>query len=256
MGLLLGFGCATRTRLAPVPWAPADPAPLAALLQEYNRGPEGVRMAGRLRGAGWGSADFGGRARAGVGVRLDAVAGPFSTPLLALACRRNEGCLLYLPSRGTLYGIGGEVSDQWFDALLRGRIPEVGPPAEARASADGRRVLVLAAPGQWRQEVEFGGERGLPRRSTWFQGGRLAAEVTYAEHFEVDGHPFPAAVGVRFAEGDANYRLEFHTVAADATWDQSAFSLAVPPGTAFETIQGMATWHETGIPLLVPKPGR
>ncbi len=256
VGLLAALGCAPRARLGEVPWVPADPAPLVALLEAYNRGPEGVRVAGRLRGAGWGSADFGGRVRAGAGARLDAVAGPFSTPLFALACRHGEGCLLYLPSRRTVYGLGGQEADHWFDALLRGRVPELGPAAEARRFADGRQVLRLAGVGAWEQEVEFGAGGTVPTRATWRQDGRLAAEVSYAGHFPVGGHPFPAAVGVRFAEGDASYRLEFHTVALELDREDSLFALAVPLGTAFEPLRGLTTWHETGIPLLLPKPGR
>ncbi len=80
LAALLGAGCAPGISVRREGERPRDPAPLWQALQDYNAAPRAVRVQGRLAVRGHGSAQFGARAAAGMGLRLDAVAGPFGRP--------------------------------------------------------------------------------------------------------------------------------------------------------------------------------
>ena len=68
------WGCGTRPLSRVASGSPIPVAPLAASLKAYNQEPRAVRVQGRLRVEGRGSAVFGATSVAGEGLRLDAVA--------------------------------------------------------------------------------------------------------------------------------------------------------------------------------------
>ena len=248
------WGCAPRSAVR-VPARKAQAvSPLAEYLRSYNSGPEAVRARGRLEVSGRGAADFGARAAAEKGFRFDAVAGPFSSAVLAMACRVGGECQVYVPSRQTVYLGRDEGWGTWLEALLRGRVPEFGSPVEAWALAEGRRVLVLSNGSGWREEVEFDASTLLPARVALFRGGTLSAEIIYEEHFDLDGHPFPARLSVRVTEPATDYEVEYRQVECDSSILDDEFNLALPPGVAVEIIKERAQWRETGIPRWLPIP--
>jgi len=248
------WGCAPRAAVR-VPERKAQAvSPLAEYLRSYNSGPQAVRARGRLEVSGRGAADFGARAAAEKGFRLDAVAGPFSSAVLAMACRVGGECQVYVPSRQTVYLGRDDGWGSWFEALLRGRVPEFGLPVEAWALEEGRRVLVLANGSRWREEVEFDPSSLLPARVALFQDGVLSAEILYEEHFDLDGHPFPARLSVRVTEPATDYEVEYRQVESDPSILDDGFNLALPPGVAVEIVKERAKWRETGIPLWLSIP--
>ncbi|GAB4269608.1 MAG: hypothetical protein Kow0092_23700 [Deferrisomatales bacterium] len=245
-------GCAPRAVVAPPGGMTVDPAPLVERLRAYNGGPRAVRVQGKLAVGGRGSALFGARAAEGGGCRLDAVAGPFGTLVLALACTDEGACRAYVPARRTVYAVPEGAWGRWVCALVRGRVPELGVPASARVTREGSRILALRGEGGWEQEVEFPPGASVPSRFVLLRDGRLQLEASYQEPFPVDGHPFPRRVEVREGEGRGRYTLEFRRVEADA--EGRVPGLQVPPGTAVEPLKGFATWNETGMPLWLPQP--
>lgn len=255
--LLLLAACGPRAAVRQPLGAPTDPAALDRLLRQYNAAPEGVRLQGRLRAEGTGSADFGARAHRGEGLRLDAVAGPFSTPVLSLACREGQGgtCEVYLPTRRVVYREAWEAWGPWFETLLLGRVPRVGSPAEAWIYPDGRRVLVLVGIDGWRQEVGFAPDSGLPQRALLSQEGEPRLELAYGRYTDVDGHPFPGRVSVRAGGVEGGYELEFQRIVPDAFLADGTLTLTLPPGTAVRGSEGLSQWNQAPFPLWrLPRP--
>lgn len=248
--LLLG-ACAPRVAVREPVGTPVDPAPLDRLLQAYNAGPEAVRLQGRLWAEGKGSADFGARVRRGEGLRLDAVAGPFSTPVLSLACRSGAGgmCEVYLPTRRTAYREEWDAWGPWFETLLLGRVPRVGSPRQAWVFPDGRRVLVLEDAGGWRQEVAFAAGTDVPHRVSFSEGGEPRLELSYGQYAEVEGYPFPGRVAVRAEGEEGGYRLEFRRIVPDADLADGTLTLTLPPGTAVKGSEGLSQWNKAQFPL-------
>ena len=253
--LFLG-ACASRVALREPVGVPTDPSPLERRLREYNAGPEAVRSQGKLRAEGRGSAEFGARVSRGVGLRLDAVAGPFSTPVFSVACRAagGVGCEAYLPSRRAAYRQERGAWGPWLETLLLGRAPEVGAATGALLLPDGRRVLVLEGRGGWHQEVGFTAGDDLPYRVSLSRWGEPRAEITYGDYVAVDGRPFPGRVGVRVARDGGGYVLEFRRVAPDVALADDTFTLTLPPGTVVESAEGLATWNQAQIPFWLPGP--
>jgi hypothetical protein len=258
LGALLWLGaCGPRVAVREPVGAPIDPAGLDRLLREYNAAPAAVRLQGRLWAEGRGSADFGARAHRGEGLRLDAVAGPFSTPVLSLACRQGEGgaCQVYLPTRRTAYREEWGAWGPWFETLLLGRVPRVGSPAEAWIYPDGRRVLVLEGIDGWRQEVAFAADTGLPHRVFLSQEGEPRLELAYGRYTDVDGHPFPGRVSVRAGGEEGGYQLEFQRIVPDASLADGTLTLTLPPGTAVKGSEGMSQWNQAPFPMWrLPRP--
>ncbi len=143
----------------------------------------------------------------------------------------------------------------WLGALLRGRVPLLGPPVGALERDDGGRpVLVLDAPPPWRQEVEFDPAGGQPVRMLLWQGGEPRVEVLLDRFLEVEGQPFPGRVEVRTEEPRGGYEIEFRRVAVDEGEDVGVFRLTPPPGTRVLDVRGSAQWSETELPLWLPIP--
>ncbi|MDW7709123.1 MAG: hypothetical protein SCH98_01520 [Deferrisomatales bacterium] len=253
--LFLG-ACAPRPAVREPVRTPADPAPLEQSLLAYNRAPGAVRLEGRLRIDGLGTADFGARVRKGVGMRLDAVGGPFSTPVLSLACLAgpNGLCEVYLPTRRTAYRQEPGAGSVWLEALLRGRVHTIGTPQEAWNLSDGRRLLVILGDGGWRQEVFFLAGSDLPSRVVLIRDGESRLEMTFREFTEVGGHPFPTRVALRTPQDDGGYGFHFRRVVADSDPAGDAFSLVLPPGTEVETLSGGAEDPRVRFPFWLPAP--
>jgi len=258
-GVALLGACAPRAVVVrESPGIPVDPAPLAERLAAYNAAPTEARLQGKLRAEGQGSAEFGARVRKGVGLRLDAVAGPFSTLVLSLACRVDEGCEVYLPSRRTAYSEPWAAWGPWFETLLLGRVPRAGQPSGALRFPDGGHDLLLEGDGGWREEVSFAGSSQLPERVMLSRWGERRFEIAYGDYTEVGGHPFPGRVALRVAESptraEGGYELVFRRVAPDAQIDDGSLTLKLPSGTAVESTEGLATWYQAQIPFWLPVP--
>jgi len=254
--LAAGVGCATRSVQRPAAGAPVGLADPTVRLRTYNGGPLGVRVQGRLRVEGRGSAVFGATAVAEQGVRIDAVSGAFSRPLLGLACLVGGACESYLPQRRELLVDPSGAWGPWLVDLLRGRLPVVGEPLRAWQLADGSVVLQLAGHGEWLTEVEFPAVGEMPRRAVYSRGSVVELEVVFGEPGRVEGWPFPGRIGLRSGQGDPEYRLEFQKVATVATLPEGALGLQTPPGTDVKTQEGTDTWSETQLPLWLPLPTR
>ncbi len=252
---LLG-ACAPRVAVRELPSTPTDPVPLDRRLQEYNAEPQAVRLEGRLRVDGLGTADFGARVRRAVGLRLDAVGGPFSTPLLSMVCRAGAtgNCQAYLPLRRTAYQQGWGEWGPWFETLLLGRVPRIGNPEEARLFSDGRRVLVLGGDGGWRQEVHFGAGSDVPHRVLLSCSGETRLEMALGQYTEVEGHPFPGRISVRTPQDAGSYGLEFRRVASDPDPPDDWLTLTLPPDTAWESADGPAAGSRAQFPFWLPGP--
>jgi hypothetical protein len=233
---------------------PTDPGPLTALLEAYNSGPPAVRVQGRLRVKGRGSADFGARAATGVGLRIDVVTGPFSSPALAVACRAKMGCEAYVPSRRRVYRDAEADWERWLGKLLRGRVPHAAQPDRAWVLPNGRRVLLLSGAAGWSVEVVFSSAAGLPLRVVLSRWEEPVAELTYADFFAVGKHAFPRNVAIRVQEPARAYAIEFRRVETGGNVNDRVFSLALPAGTTVEHTQGSTTWNETGIPFWLTTP--
>lgn len=251
---ILAAGCAPKALVRVPRGPPLDPAPLAARLAAYNEGPTEVRAQGRLRVEGQGTADFGARVEAGVGLRLDAVAGPFATPVFALACRQGVECRAYVPSRRTVYVDPSGAWGEWLGAFLRGRVPRVGPASAAWTGPDGAPVLLLADAAGWDEEVVFAPDGRVPARLIFSRDGRAEMEVTYGAYREVGGRPFPARVTLRVEKPRTVCEFDFRRIEPDARGVGDALILAVPPGTAVEELGGSPTWNATGIPFWPTRP--
>jgi hypothetical protein len=171
-----------------------------------------------------------------------------------MSCVVGGECQVYVPSRQKVYLGKDEGWGEWFEALLRGRVPEFGSPVEAWAVGHGRKILALANGSAWREEVEFDASSLLPVRVTVFQGGDLVAEILYEDHFDLDGHPFPARLTVRVPEPATEYQIEYLRVEADSDVLDGGFGLSLPPGVAVEVVRERTQWRKTGIPLWLPIP--
>lgn len=248
-------GCAPRVQTLREGRAVAiDPGPLVERIERYNRGPEAVRVEGKLGVRGRGRADFGARVIRGTGFRLDAVAGPFSKPVLAMACIDGTGCEAYLPDRRTLLTDEGGGWGEWLEMILRGRIPLLGSTSGALAYPGGLEVLRRRASGSWYQEVEFGTESGDPIRTIVYRGSEVFVTVSFSEYFAVEGQPFPGRISAEMHDPDRGFELEFRRVVPDASLTGEILAIAVPPGTHVESARGSTTWSELGIPLWLPIP--
>ncbi|MDF1551628.1 MAG: hypothetical protein P1P84_01135 [Deferrisomatales bacterium] len=254
--VLVGPGCAPRGLERAGDGAPIPPARLAAVLSEYNGAPAGARVQGRLRLEGRGSAVFGATAVVGQGLRLDAVSGAFSRPLLSVACTVGGACRIYLPEQRRVLVDPAGTWGPWLLDLTRGRLPVMGKAREARRLADGAEVLQLSGRGDWLEEVEFAAGAQVPRRAVFSRAGVAELEVELGEYMAVDGQPFPGAIAVQPGYGAPGYRLEFRQVTPTDTLPAAALRLEVPPGTAVETLEGTEPWTTTQLPLWLPAPHR
>jgi hypothetical protein len=227
-----------------------DPAPYLASLAAYNSGPKSARIAGKLRASGKGSADFGAAVSAGEGLRLDAVAGPFASPVFAAACEEASGCRAYVPSRQTVYvdreGSWGDLLEQ----LLLGRVPVIGDVAGGWLSSDGAPVVLFRGAEGWEERVELNREGVLPDRV--FLGRRdddPLIRVSYEEFETAGGHPFPRRIAVSVRKPRQEYEISVRRIEPAAEIDPNTFKLPSPPGAREENVEGRATWNETAIPL-------
>ncbi len=249
------WGCAPEVRIRREGGgAPVDPGELVERLERYNSAPDAVRVEGKLRVRGKGRAEFGAQVVRGRGFRLDAVAGPFSKPILALACGGDLGCEAYVPERSVLLVDGGRGWEEWLEMLLRGRVPLLGATSGALAYPSGLKVLRRRDRGGWTQEVEFGPGSGPPNRTVVYRGREALVSVSFTEHFPVEGHPFPGRISTEVYDPEREFELEFRRVVPDARLTDGVLTIAVPPGTAVESARGSTTWNELGIPLWLPIP--
>ena len=209
-----------------------------------------------MRLEGRGSAVFGATAVAGQGVRLDAVSGAFSRPLLSVACAVGGACRSYLPQKRRMLVDPAGAWGPWLVDLARGRLPVVGTAIGARRLADGAEVLQLSGPGDWLEEVEFAVGARVPRRAVFSRAGVPELEMELGEYTEVDGLPFPGYIALRPGHGAPGYRLEFRQVTLTDALPAAALRLEVPPGTAVKTLEGTDTWTTTELPLWLPAPAR
>ena len=240
------WGCSPHALDRAASGSPIPVAPLAASLKAYNQSPTAVRVQGKLRVAGRGSAVFGATAVAGQGLRLDAVSGPFARPVFSLGCLPDTGCRVYLPARATLYVEAANGWGEWLGALARGRVPVFGTASAAWRLDDGARVLQLAGDDGWLQEVEFAASDPRPRRAVYSRNARVEAELRFSGYTEIDGQPFPGKIALRGAAGDQDCTFEFRQVAAASGVQPAVFQLQVPPGTTVESLQGTGNWRVTG----------
>lgn len=257
---LLAGGCAARTpRPSPLS-APLPPGPLLASFEAYNSGPEAVRLWGSLKAEGQGTVDFGATAVENVGLRLDALAGPFSTPVLALACRTGVSCTAFVPGRQTAYVDDAGRWDGLLGPLLRGRVPRLDDWVieGAWTTASGGPALVLRGNGDWLEQVEFAPGGLLPRAVYLTRdGGPPQARIGYEEFGEpVGGNPFPRRVEVWLKETGKTYEIRFQRAEArESGVEESLFLLSLPQNTSFRSLRGKSTWEETGIPIWPPLRG-
>jgi len=255
LGLLAVLGCAqppVRRELARVP---VDPAPLVEWLEASNGGPPALRLQGKLRASGRGSADFGGRVVEGEGLRLDAVAGPFSTPVLSLACRAGALCEAYVPSKRTVYRGRWDGWGSWFETVLLGRVPVTGTASGGWRREDGRLVLTLEGADGWLQEVEFDGAGGPAERVVWSRWGVPRVEAVWAGRGEAGPPGFPGSVEIRVADPPGEYELRFRRVETGAEVDDALLTLPVPPDTAVVVPDGLPGGEPAQLPLWIPVPG-
>ena len=251
--LLLAAGCAPRGEVRPTGGRPVDPAPLVAALDRYNAGPRQVRLAGVFRARGRGTARFGARAAEGVGLRMDAAAGPFGTPLFALACVAGEGCLVLVPGKRRAYELAGPEGVGWLEALLRGRVPVLGPVTGAWETPGGERVLRMER-GDWVEEVSLAGNPGTPRRLWLLQEGRVRLRVAWEGERDVAGHPFPLKLRVETAEPPERYEIEFRQVEPARGIRPEDLRLALPPGVSVQRMEGAQPWSSAVPPFWLPIP--
>jgi hypothetical protein len=248
--LALLTGCAPRF-VPPLALAERrDPRPLLEALEAYNAGPASIRLQGRLKASGRGGADFGARVAAGVGLRFDAVAGPFGTPVLAVSCRTGDRCEAYVPSRRTVYVDEAGEWESLLAALLRGRVPVFGTVEGAWESTDGTPVLVFAGEG-WEERVEFDPSGRTPERIfLGRRGERPSIRLAYSEFgVPVEGYAFPRRVLVGVREPEGSYEITVRRVEAAPGIEPGALGLALPPGTLEEKPRGEAPRNER---LLLP----
>lgn len=250
--LLLGSACTPRGLERAGDGVPIAPEGPAATLDEYNRGPTGVRVQGRLWLEGRGSAVFGATALAGNGVRLDVMSGAFSRPLLAVACATGGACRTYLPQRRRVLVDPDGAWGPWLVDLIRGRMPVVGAPSGARRLADGTEVLQLSGRGDWFEEVEFAAGARVPQRAVFSRAGVPELEVELGEYTVVEGQLFPGWIALRPGHGAPGYRLEFRQITPTDALPVAALRLEVPPGTAVETLEGTEPWTAKELPLWLP----
>jgi hypothetical protein len=189
----------------------------------------------------------------GTGLRFDAVAGPFSVPLFALACRSGIECQGYWPSRARVYVDEGGRWERFLAAALRGRVPLLVQPVSATGwqSEQGTPVLVLEGEEGWQQRVEFSSAGDRPERVLVGRAGKTpAAAVRYEEYGpDLEGQPFPGRLRLNLAEPEREMEITFVRVEAAPNVDTSLFALSVPPGTAEERVRGTATWNEKAVPF-------
>jgi hypothetical protein len=252
--VVLVVGCAPRALSPPILTERRDPAPLAARLDAYDAGPRAVRAVGSVRASGNPSADFGATVAAGVGLRFDAVAGPFSTPVFALACRSGIECRGFVPSRGRVYVDEGATWQPLLAAVLRGRVPRLpgAAPSSAWDTAGGGPALILGDGGGWEERVDFSAAGDRPARVFLGKAGeRPALEIRYEEFGPpVEGQPFPRRVALWFEGPDRAYEITFRRVEpAPPGLDPALFALTVPPGTPEERVRGSDTWVHKDLPL-------
>lgn len=252
--------CAGRTP-APNPLTQRiDPGPLVSSLRDYNSGPAAVRISGSLKAGDRGTVDFGATSAEGIGVRLDALAGPFSTPVLALACRSGEACTAFLPGRRVAYSDDAGRWDGLLGPLLRGRVPSLDESAAVGAwkTESGEQALVLEGRDGWREQIEFDSGERLPRAVYLSRKGETEARILYGDFGEpVGGKPFPSRVEVWLRETGKTYEIRFRRAeAADSGVDPNLFVLSLPSNTTVESLRGKTTWEETGIPIWPPLLGR
>lgn len=250
------LGCLPRGVERAGEGVPISPEPLVAALGEFNSGPSGVRAQGRIRLESRGSAVFGATAVAGQGMRLDAVSGAFSRPLLSLACVAEGPCRGYLPQRRRMLVDPRGTWGPWLENLIRGRLPVFGEPAGARRLVDGTTVLQLSGSDSWLQEVEFSVGGGLPGRVVFSRAGVPELELKLGGYMEVAGHPFPGEISLRPGHGAPGYSLEFRQVTTAGALDPTALQIEAPPGTEVETLEGIDTWSAKELPLWLPAPDR
>ncbi len=247
LALLLALaGCGPRF-VRPGAGPAVDPAPWVRALEEYNRGPRQLRLAGVFRSGAWGRARFGAAVAEGAGVRVDAVAGPFGTTAFVLACR-DDRCRVYVPSerRAVELDTGGA----WLARVLLGRVPTMGPARAAWRTPDGGTVLLLGGPGGWTQEVEWGPEGRRPRRARFVRQGRVEAEISWEGRVAGVRFWYPARIGLKLREPSADYEMELTRVAPADGLEPDLFVLRLPPGVTVERAEGTEGWKPSRVPLL------
>lgn len=254
---VLGTGCAGRGLRPSTRVAPRDPAPLVAALEKYNEGPAGVRLWGTLKVENGGSVEFGATTVENGGLRLDAVAGPFSSPVVALACRPGGVCLVFVPGRRKGYLDEAGLWSGFLGSVLRGRVPRLEGAVVVGAwdTDSGRPALVLRGDGGWEEQIEWDAAGTLPSVVHLSrQGAPPDARVGYGDFgARVDARSYPGRVEVWLRDAGQTYELRFRNVeVVGPGLDPGVFVLELPPGTLVESVGREATWKETGIPLWFP----
>jgi hypothetical protein len=230
---------------------------LVSALETYNAGPSAVRLSGTFAAGGRGTVDFGATVVEREGLRFDALAGPFSTLVVALACRTGISCLAFVPSRSKAYVDDAGRWDGLLGPALRGRVPRLdgSTVAGAWAADSGRPTLLLQGRGGWQERIEFSRNGRLPEVVFLGPPGESPdARIDYDEFGEaVGGQPFPRRVTVWLRDSGKTYAIRIRRVEAiGPEVDPSLFVLSLPPNTRLENLRGRATWEETGIPIWPP----
>lgn len=247
-------GCAPRALSPPPVGERRDAPPLVAALDVYDAGPSAVRSTGSLRVSGSPSADFGATVVAGLGLRFDAVAGPFSTPVFALACRTGIECRGFAPSRGRVYVDEGATWEPLLAEILRGRVPRLpdAVPSGSWNTLAGAPVLALANRKGWEERIDFSPEGDRPARVFLGRAGRRPdVEIRYGELGPpVGGHPFPRRVVLWIEDPGRAYEIVFRRVEpVPPGLDPGLFSLIVSPEIPEERVGGSDTWVNEDLPL-------
>lgn len=251
---VLLLGCAPRV-LRPTPLAePRDPAPLLERLEAYNQGVPAVRIAGTLKSRSRGSADFGATVIEGAGLRFDAVAGPFSTPVMVVACLTGERCQAYVPSRHRVYVDPRGEWEETLGRLIRGRVPVLGREGEGWETDQGSPVLILRGEDGWMERVEFEAAGRLPGRVFLGRAGEEPqVRIAFGEFTEEPlGQPFPTRIDVQLGNPGEAYQILVRRIEPASAADARVFMLSVPPGTETEIARGPIDWKENGAPLWLP----
>lgn len=251
---MLAAGCGYKIVLSPE-GRPIDPGQTAELLEKYNSAPKAARISGKLRAKGRGRASFGASVAEGAGLRLDAVGGPFSTPMLAIACKSDQQCQVFLPSSRKMYLDLETNLDKWLGAVVRGRTPVLGKAARARTLPDGTRILTLVGETAWSQEIEFPPNAEAPSRTVYLKDGRPEVELLFSDLSTVGGRPFPMRVIINVREPRERYEIEIEKASQWTEVNEKIFTLAVPPGVSVERVRRDSNWKNQQLPLWIQPPG-